>query len=291
MSENQSLSIIIPAFNEQNVIGQVIRDLLNFLNSNRLQAEIIVVNDGSKDRTGQILEQFRDQIKVIHHPYNKGYGAALKTGMRAARHDWILWLDGDGQHIPSEINKLLPYINQYDMIVGQRQSYQGPLIRRPGKKLLQIIANYLTGRKIPDLNSGFRLFKKKLALQFMSIYPNAFSITTTITLAFLREGFSVKYVPFELNKRKVGKSTVGYFKDGLRTILLIFRIIMLFSPLKIFLPASFILFLGGTVFLINDLIHFDIGDTSVLLLISSFLLFFFGLLADQLAAIRRSIRD
>ena len=288
MVKHQPFSIIIPVYNEEQAIKQTIDNLLYFIAETNLNIEILAVNDGSTDKTLEILNQFDGKIKIISHPYNKGYGAAIKSGLRTAKFDWVLWYDADGQHQPQEILKLLPYQENFHMIVGQRDTYQGPMLRQPGKKLLSLVANYLSGHKIPDINSGFRLVRKDFALQFIRIYPNSFSISTTITLAFFKEALNIKYVPIEIRKRQ-GKSTVR-IRDGFKTILLVLRIIMLFSPLKIFLPASSALFLIGIIFLIHDIFYFDIGDTSVLFLVSSFLLFFFGLLADQLAEIRRNLK-
>ena len=288
MAEKLQLSVIIPAYNEVGAIRSVVTDLLNFLPTQPLDFEIIVVNDGSTDNT---LEQIRDlsQIKIVSHPYNKGYGAAVKTGFKNAIYDWILLFDADGQHQAQEIKKLLPFTNDFDMIVGARIfGYKGPAMRQPGKKLLHLMANYLSGHKIPDVNSGFRLFKKDYAMKFVGFYQNAFSISTTMTLAFFKEGFNVKYVPCQV-KPRVGRSTVKV-KDGIKTIMLILRIVMLFSPLRVFLPLSLLIFAVAFISFINDVMIFHITNTTVLLSISSILLFSFGLLADQLANIRRELK-
>jgi len=284
------ISIIIPAYNEEQSIKDVIFELDNFLKENNIETEIIVVNDGSTDQTKNILENIKD-IKLINHPYNKGYGASLKTGVKNAQYNWILFYDSDGQHNPEYIKELIKYSNDYDMIVGNREGYKGPFIRQPGKKLLSWTANYLVQKKIPDLNSGFRLVKKDLFSKFSHIFPNGFSLTTTITLAFFKEGFNVKYVSIKINKRN-GKSHVKV-NDGFKTIMLIFRTIILFSPLKVFLPASYLILLLSFTSLSLDIIHtysFNIGDTTILFFISSILIFFFGLLADQISAIRREIK-
>jgi len=280
-------SIIIPAYNEEESIAQVITGVKNYLPKEKYDYEIIVVDDGSTDQTNKILKNIKN-IKLINHPYNKGYGAAIKTGVKNAQYDWLLFYDSDGQHQSKYIEKLIKYTNNYDMIVGARIGYQGPLSRQPGKKLLNWIANYLVQQKIPDLNSGFRLIKKDLFLRFSHILPNGFSLSTTITLAFFKEALNVKYIPIKINKR-VGKSSVT-IKDGLETLMLIFRTITLFSPLRIFLPISFSLFcLSLLVSIIQSLYlkKFNISDTTILLFVSSLFLFFFGLLADQISAIRR----
>lgn len=155
------LSAIIPVYNEEEIITQVVGNLKNELNKLDLEYEIIAVNDGSSDKSKEALENIRE-IKLINHPYNKGYGASLKTGARNAKFDWLLFFDGDGQHKPECVKDFLKYTDEYDAIIGWRQGYQGPALRQPGKKLLHLVANYLAERKIPDLNCGLRLLKKKI---------------------------------------------------------------------------------------------------------------------------------
>jgi glycosyltransferase involved in cell wall biosynthesis len=289
-SEKIRLSTIIPVYNEEETITRVVNGLKNELSKLDLEYEIIAVNDGSSDKSKEILENIKE-IKLISHPYNKGYGASLKTGARNAKFDWLLFFDGDGQHKPERIKEFLKYTDEYDAIIGWRQGYQGPALRQPGKKLLHLIANYLAERKIPDLNCGFRLLKKKSFLQYEHLFPNGFSLSTTSTLTFFKEGLNVKYVPITINKR-CGKSSVK-ISDGLRTLMLIVRLIMLFSPLKIFLPVSAVGFVISISWAIHDLINSNfqmISKSSGFLFVSSLLVFLFGLLADQVAAIRREIK-
>ena len=275
------IPIIIPAHNEEEGIA----DVINGIKQLNAGYEIIVVDDGSTDNTYKLAAE--TGVTVIRHPYNKGYGAALKTGIRNAEADIVLFMDADGQHKPGDIKKLMQYIGEYDMIVGARtKKSKISLLRRPGKKVLSITANYLAGMKIPDLNSGFRALKKNVAMEFMHILPNSFSFSTTITLALITSGYSVKYVPIDAPER-VGKSKIKPFRDGFRFILMIVRTISLFNPLKIFLPVSVLLFLSGMSSLIYDIIHGNIGDTSLLLIISSVLIFFFGVLSDQVSVLIR----
>lgn len=290
-TQNPNLSVIIPAYNEEKTIKETVEDLKKELNNLDLEYEIIVANDASTDKTKEILEKIQG-IKLINHPYNKGYGASLKIGIKNAKFDNLLFFDADGQHPSKEIPNLLKYINDFDMVAGARikKGYKGPYIRWPGKKLLNIIANYLSEKKIPDLNCGFRLIKKKEILRFFHILPSGFSFSATTTLAFIKENLNVKFVPMEMNKR-AGKSTVKP-RDAYKMFLLILRVILLFSPLKIFLPIAGLLFILGITLFISDVAHsyhtsINIGDATILLFISSLLSFFFGLLADQIAAIRR----
>jgi len=286
--ENTKFSVIIPAYNEEQIIGEVLANLKNYLEASFPNLyEIIVINDGSTDQTRQVVENISG-VTLINHPYNKGYGAAIKTGVKNANSDWVLMFDSDGQHKPEYIKDLLAHTQNYDMIVGERKGFKTPLIRRPGKKILELIANYLVERKIPDLNSGLRLIKKEYLLNFLHLLPDGFSLSTTSTLAFFKKGLNVKYVPITINKR-AGKSTVSP-KDALKTLMLILRIIFLFSPLRIFLPASLFLFSLALIFAVLDLIQRNITDITILLFISSILIFFFGLLADQIAAIRREMK-
>jgi len=286
--ENTKFSVIIPAYNEEQIIGEVLANLKNYLEASFPNLyEIIVINDGSADQTKPVVENISD-VTLINHPYNKGYGGAIKTGVKNANFDWVLMFDSDGQHKPEYIKDLLAYAQDYDMVVGERKGFKTPLIRRPGKKILELIANYLVERKIPDLNSGLRLIKKEYLLNFLHLLPDGFSLSTTSTLAFFKAGLNVKYVPITINKR-AGKSTVAP-KDALKTLMLILRIIFLFSPLRIFLPSSLLLFSLALIFAVIDLIQRNITDITILLFISSILIFFFGLLADQIAAIRREMK-
>ena len=285
MRSKPDVAIIIPAHNEEEGIAEVINGIKQ-LNE---EYEIIVVDDGSTDNTYKLASE--TGVKIIHHPYNKGYGAALKTGIRDAKADVLLFMDADGQHQPGDIKKVLPYIEEYDMVVGARtKKSKISLLRRPGKKILSITANYLAGMKIPDLNSGFRALKKDIAMEYMHILPNTFSFSTTITLALVTSGYNVKYVPIEAPER-VGKSKIKPFRDGFRFIMLIMRTIVLFDPLKVFLPMSIVLFLLGLPYLMYELVlHLDVPPSSILLIISSILIFFFGLLADQMSSLRRELK-
>ncbi len=290
MEKNIKISIIIPVYNEKQIIEQTITALKQELNKIGLEYEIIAVNDGSTDGSKEILERI-PQVKVINHPYNKGYGASLKTGARNSQCEWLLFFDGDGQHRPEYINEFIRYADQYDMIIGSRQGYKGPFWRQPGKKLIHLIANYLAGIKIPDLNCGFRLLRKDLFLKYEHLFPSGFSLSTTSTLAFLKEGLNIKYVPITIDKR-IGKSTVKT-SDGFKALMLIIRLIMLFSPLKIFLPIAttgFIVSLGMVIYVLMETNFQMISKSGGFLFVASLLILLFGLLADQVAAIRREIK-
>jgi glycosyltransferase involved in cell wall biosynthesis len=249
--------------------------------------EVIVVNDGSTDSTADVVLQY--EARLISHPYNKGYGASLKTGIRNATGEIVVIMDSDGQHDAADIEKLLEHIENYEMVVGARS--RDVLIRAPGKKLLSMVANFLSGIKIPDLNSGFRAFYKDTVRSFMHFCPNGFSFSTTITLAYLREGFSVKYIPIEAEARVGRTSSVKFFRDGYKAFLLIIRVIVLFNPLKVFIPASLGLFFFGALFTLYGIIAFGRApNTGILIILSGVILFFMGILADQISSIRRERR-
>jgi len=281
----QSLSIIIPAYNEENGINATITKL----KAMNKDYEIIVVDDGSTDNTYKIAKANR--VKIIRHPYNKGYGAALKTGIREASANLVLFIDADNQHSPDDIPELVKYADTYDMVVGARTgSSDMSLFRRFGRKIFNALANYLAEMKIPDLNSGFRVVKKDVVMEFMNILPNEFSFTTTLTLAMIKEGYNLKYVPVKTFWR-TGKSKVRPFRDGFRFILLILGTVNLFSPLKIFLPIALILSIIGVIEILHGIIYYrNISDSALLLILSAILIFFFGLLADQIAHIRRQVK-
>lgn len=282
-------SIIIPVHNEEKNIFHVISGLYSYLNNHMNDYEIIIVNDGSTDKTREIISQPRENMVIYNNPYNKGYGSSLKKGSEIAEGKYLIFYDGDGQHNPEDILKLIKYKNEYEMVVGSRRGYQGPLWRQPGKKIINIIANYLVRFRIPDLNSGLRLVKKECFKKFEHLYPNGFSLSTTITLAFIKHGFNVKYVPIKISKRE-GSSTVK-ITDGFLAINLVIRMIMLFSPLRIFVPVGLALFALAFYSLCRDLfVVNNINDNTVLLIISSLIVFFFGLIADQLAHLRREMK-
>lgn len=286
----ETISILIPAYNVEGSIGNVLEGLQVW----RDRAEIIVIDDGSTDRTAEIAE--RAGVRVIRHRVNKGYGAALKTGLRAARGDVIVMMDSDGEHNAAYIQALLDAMPDNEMVVGARgKGSHAPLLRRPGKWILSQVANYLAETNIPDLNSGLRAFRKEIALRFMPILPNGFSFTTTLTLALFKEGYNIAYVPITTTPR-VGKSTVDPIRDGMNTLMLIIRIIALFDPIKVFLPMSIVLFLIGAAYWIASGVYryaahivpaFHIPTGAMLMMLSAVIVFMFGILADQVSAMRR----
>jgi glycosyltransferase involved in cell wall biosynthesis len=285
----KAYSIVVPVYNEEKVIGSFLERLKKFLDSSGLSAEVIVVDDGSSDGTRK--EAVKSGFKVITHPYNKGYGAALKTGTRAAGGEFVVFIDGDGQHNPSDIKLLVEKTGEYDMVVGARvddRAAEAP--RRAAKKILTALANYLSETKIADLNSGFRAVRRKLLMEYLNYLPNAFSFTTTLTVICVKSGYNITYVPITVEKR-VGKSKINPLLDFTRFVILLIRTTMLFTPLKVFLPMSLVIGALGLVDLAYSLAtSWNIPDSAVFLLTTSALIFFFGLLADQISFLRR-VRD
>ena len=227
-------------------------------------------------------------MRLIQHNRNKGYGASLKTGVRASKFDTLVMLDADGQHDPGFVPKLVELARTYDLVVGTRtKGSNSPVLRRPGKWILRLVASYLVGTRIPDLNSGFRVCHKDLVTRYSHFLPDGFSFWTTLTLAAQKENRDIAWPPIEVARRK-GRSTARPIQDGYNTLLLIIRIIVLFDPLKVFLPSSLIIGPLGIVFSIYSLVRFQVfPEGGVLLIVTSILLFFFGILADQISELRR----
>lgn len=296
----EGVSIVIPAYNEENGIAPVLKELLETLDTLTLPVEVIIVNDGSKDKTGERITPFlertsategegednqRAAVRLIEHEYNKGYGAALKTGIRQAQYDWIMITDADGTYPNRFIPELLALREENDMVVGARigANTNIPLIRRPPKWVLRKLASYLSGNHIPDLNSGLRLMRKKIVENFFNILPDGFSFTTTITLAMFSTGYRVSYTPIDYNKRE-GRSKIRPIADTLNFLKLIIRTIMYFDPLRVFLPVSVMFFLGsGAVGFGSWLATGRVMDvTTVLLFLTGLQSLGFGIFADML---------
>ena len=283
------VSIIIPAFNEAENIKQVVGSIKDI----GYEHEVIVVDDGSTDGTYQAAVE--TGAKVVRHPYNHGYGAALKRGIREATGNIIFTMDADLQHKGDSIGKICSELinKDYDMVVGIRsKKSHTPLLRKPGKLMLAMLANYLANKRIPDLNSGFRAIRRDILIDMLPILPNGFSFTTTITLAFIKEGFSTGHIPITTTARKGKKSRVNIINDGYETLMLIVRTIMLFNPLKVFVPVSMALFIWGAIYGgYYVVLNTNIPDGSVLFILSGISLFCFGLVADQISHIRLQLKN
>jgi len=276
------LSVLVPTYNEEKTIVKVIEGIKKVVN---IPYEIIVIDDGSTDRTAELVKT--QKVFLIPHPQNCGYSSALKSGLRAAKGDYVLIIDGDNTYPTDAIPSLLEHIPAFDMVVGARQGGNTPLLRRPAKIMLGILANYLANTKIPDLNSGLRVFKKDLAMEFMHLYPPKWSFTVTITLAFFTNGYTIKYVPINYLKREA-KSTVKA-TDFVDFINLILRITTYFNPFKIFSTVSaFLMLFAFLIFLYSSLLLHKIMDvTIVVITLTALQVFLSGLIADLIVKSRR----
>ncbi|MBU0994019.1 MAG: glycosyltransferase family 2 protein [Proteobacteria bacterium] len=278
----KNVSVIIPAYNEETTIGKLILRIKTLYP----HIDIIVVNDGSSDDTGKEAE--KAGARVFSHPYNLGNGASVKTGIRAAKGDFLVFMDGDGQHTPEDIEKLLAYLPDYDMVVGERTlKGQASFQRAFGNKIFNLLASYVAKFKIRDLTSGFRAVKTEVARRFLYLLPNTYSYPTTSTLSVLRSGRSIKYVPIETEKRQGGKSNIRIVNDGVRFLMIIIKICTLYSPLRIFLPVSMMLFLSGWFYYLYTFITAHrFTNMSALLFSTSVIVFMMGLISEQICQMR-----
>jgi len=288
-SNMPGISVVIPAYNEAPVIRNVLESLLPLQQA--MACEILVIDDGSSDGTADILAELTRAhphiLRVFTHRANRGYGAALKTGIRQAQMPLIATLDADGQHTLDQLMKLVPSASQHEMVIGQRTGLvHSPMWRMPGKWLLGRMADFFARQHIPDLNSGLRIFQAQVIRQYLHLFPNGFSFSTTSTLVLLNRGYSVDFVPITVQHRQ-GHSTVTA-RTGFDTILLILRLIMLLTPLRIFLPLSMLSVFLGVAWAIPYLIdRRGLTVTALLFLINGILIFLVGLLADQVAEMRK----
>lgn len=274
-------SIVIPAFNEAASIGSVVRALLDAAR----WREILVIDDGSSDDTG--AQASAAGARVIRHPYNKGNGAAVKTGIRHATGRFVLIADADGQHRPADAARLVSYLDRYDLVVGARSSVtQASLARRLGNSALNGMASYLTAQPIPDLTSGFRAARRECLLEFLHLLPNGFSTPTTTTLAFMKAGYSVRFEPVDAAKRQ-GASNIRFGSDGVQFVLILLKVITIFSPLRIFLPVSVASFLVGAAYAAWTIAtQSHVTNSSVLLILLSVVIFLVGLVSEQISSLR-----
>jgi glycosyltransferase involved in cell wall biosynthesis len=285
MAAPRDVSVIIPAFHESGAIADVIRGLA----AAGPWHEILVVDDGSTDDTAANAQAAG--ARVIRHPYNKGNGASVKTGIRAATGEYILIIDGDGQHQPADALRLVEKLGDYDLVVGARSSAtQAGSARRIGNGVLNRLASVLADREIPDLTSGFRAMRREYVREFLHLLPNGFSTPTTTTLAFIKAGYNVAFVPIEARTR-VGTSKIRFSRDGLKFLLIVVRVITVFSPLRVFVPiagvsmAAAILYGGWTI-----VESHKIANGAVILFLFAVLVFLVGLISEQIASLRHEGR-
>lgn len=279
------LSVILPVYNEEGIIGPVVRRVASVLErEEKILFEVLVIDDGSTDSSAQ--EAAGAGARVIQHPVNLGNGASIKTGIRAAKGDLLVLMDGDGQHAPEEIPKLLQGFGKFQMVVGTR--IFGLSHRDIANRIYSAFASYVTGKKIPDLTSGFRVVRTEVARRFLYLLPNTFSYPTTLTLSLLRAGYGIHSVPIRVGKREKGsKSKIKPLADGSRFFLIILKIATFFAPLRIFLPLSGLVFLGGISYYLYTFLSFHrFTNMGLLLIVLSSILFSLGLISEQIAQLR-----
>lgn len=279
------VSLIFPVFNEEEAIGSDLRTAIDTLKATDWEWEIIVVDDCSRDRTAEIAASF-PEVTLVRHPYNMGGGRARTTGIKKAQGEIMVISDGDGTYPLQDIPRLVEELDSCEMVVGARQKEEGTLkvLRVPAKFFIRKLAEFVSGAKIPDLNSGMRAIRKETALRYLHMLPSGHSWVSTITLAFLNNGHPVKYVPIDYYPRK-GKSTFHPIRDTSSYIMTIFRTVTWFSPLKIFLPLGLLLLLTGLGKMIVDIVRFSwhIAPSTVILLLGGLQILVLGLIADMIA--------
>jgi glycosyltransferase involved in cell wall biosynthesis len=281
MADAGATSIVIPAFNEAASIAAVVRDVA----AAAAWREILVVDDGSTDDTA--ARAAGAGATVIRHPYNKGNGAAVKSGIRRAAGRFVLIMDADGQHRPADAVRLVSHLDDFELVVGARStSSQATIARRLGNAALNGLASYLTERPIPDLTSGFRAAHKDRLVEFLHLLPNGFSTPTTTTLAFLKAGYSVRFEPIEMGRRQ-GASKIRLGADGVGFFLILLKVVTIFSPLRIFAPISAAAFLIGAAYAVWTIVtQSHVTNSSVLLILVSVLILLVGLISEQISSLR-----
>ncbi|MBI4971385.1 MAG: glycosyltransferase family 2 protein [Candidatus Omnitrophica bacterium] len=284
------VTILLPAYNEEEAILKVIDDVERAMSGTSYKYEILVVDDASNDNTVKRAEEKR--VRVIQRPIRQGSGASRKTGIVNAKGKIIVMLDADGTYTAADIPNLLAYFPDFDQVNGARTSEQGTmkLLRTPAKWLIRQFACYLTGTKIPDLNTGLKAFKKDIMMKYLWVMPNGFSCVTSMTLAFLVNGHRVKYIPTEYHSR-IGKSKFHPIRDAANYIKTVIRMVMYFDPLKVFLPLGGILLLLGIIKSIFSLLDtHSLQESDVIIFMSAIVVFAIGFLADLIVAYQKQGR-
>lgn len=281
MASPDAVTIVVPAFNESESIGGVVGGLRAAASWH----EVLVIDDGSTDGTGRAAQDAG--ARVIRHPYNKGNGASIKTAIRAATSEWIAIVDGDGQHRPEDAAHLTSLLGDYDLVVGARHPLtQASTGRRLGNAFLNWLASYLTERPIPDLTSGFRAARRECLVEFIHLLPNGFSTPTTTTLAFIKAGYNVAFEQIDARAR-IGTSKIRLASDGAKFLLILLKVITIFSPLRIFAPMSVVSFFIGAAYGAGNFIYYGrIPNGAVLLLMFSVMILLVGLVSEQISTLR-----
>jgi glycosyltransferase involved in cell wall biosynthesis len=286
------ITIILPIYNEVDNIENVFKNLNDILNNSDKTYEIIAVDDGSTDGTLTLLLSLKDKnpfMRIISHVYNKGNSCAIRTGIRFARANIIITMDADGQHDPKYILKIISGLSKYDMIIGSRtHAYKGKSIRNMGNIILNKFASAFTQTRITDLTSGFRAFKKQTISHFLHLFPNGFGFESMITVSMIKSGYSINFFPIEFKERLMGESKINIINDGIKFIIIILKIIVLYDPFKIFLPFSILFITIGLITMIAGIIvasKLIVPGSSVVFYVAGIFTFLLGLLSNQIATI------
>ncbi len=288
-SPNPELSVVLPVYNEEDAVADTVREIIEQLTSQKMTYEIVLVDDGSVDASAARVENIDNPaVRLVQHPYNIGNGAAVKTGIRQARGKYILLMDADGQHLPRDIPRFLELADRYDMVVGARSNPANSAVHRNiANGLYSRFAAYVCNHPIEDLTSGYRLIRAEVAKSFVYLLPNTFSYPSTLTLAVIRAGYSLTYIPIEVNRR-IGRSKINLIVDGTRFFMIILRIGVFFAPLRVFLPLSGALFMTGLLWYVYKQFVLDKGfpPISSLLMITAAIIFCIGLISEQISYLR-----
>jgi glycosyltransferase involved in cell wall biosynthesis len=292
------LSLVLPIFNEKDTLAALIHRCVEVLEGARIDFEILAVDDCSTDGTLEVLNGLvpvhKNHLKVLHHPYNKGNGASVKDGIKAARGVWICCMDADGQHDPEDILKMLEQVENYDLIVGARPFGRQKQHRELANRLYNALATWVTHFRIQDLTSGFRLFRASVIKRFVHLFPAGFSYPTTSTLVLLKTGHNVAYLPINIQPRQGGKSKIHLFKDGTRFFLLIFKIMLLFDPIRVFLILSmstFLLSLVSSIYSSITIGALHVPNSSVILALVGALLLILGFFSEQITSLQLTLLE
>lgn len=287
------LSIVLPVYNERDTISNLVSDCISVLRGGGHNFEIVAVDDCSNDGTDQVLRDLQiaypSMMRIHRHPYNKGNGSAIKSGIRAARGEWICCMDADGQHDPRDILVMLEHIGQYDLIVGARPAGKQQKHREFANAFYNRLASWVTGFQIEDLTSGFRIFKGSIVKLFVPLFPSGFSYPTTSTLVMLKTGHNLKYVPINIKPRQGGQSKIRLLNDGWKFVLIIFKIFMLFDPIRIFLFISLVFFLMSGISFVDAVLTLralHIPNSSVLFFLVGVLILSLGFISEQITSLQ-----
>jgi glycosyltransferase involved in cell wall biosynthesis len=288
------LSVVLPIFNEEAEIASLITRIVETLEAGGESFEVVAVDDGSSDGTADVLrglrQRFPNRVRVARHLRNKGNGAALRTGIRIARGELVVTMDADGQHSPEDISTLTSLIPPYDLVIGARKlNYSGSWYRGAANRFYNWFSSWLSGTRVDDLTSGFRAMRRSVVLHFLPLFPNGFSAPTTVTLTFLKAGYNVAFLPIHVGQRASGTSKIRLWSDGTRFVTIILRMIMLYDPLRIFLPTGFFMALIGVLAWVAGVLNAGrllLPNSAILLFAGTIMTWLLGLIADQIAGSR-----